>query len=88
MPNLIEKPTRITAAGTKPKLIDEYVGRVNTGETAVKLVAFLEGEGYQPFFRTYPMDNQISLAELRDLGPWVRNVLPAHLDKGQVGREG
>jgi mannose-6-phosphate isomerase-like protein (cupin superfamily) len=32
MPQLIEKPTRITAAGNKPKLIDEYVGRVNNGE--------------------------------------------------------
>jgi mannose-6-phosphate isomerase-like protein (cupin superfamily) len=32
MPKLIEKPTRITAAGNKPKLIDEYVGRVNTGD--------------------------------------------------------
>ena len=30
MPTLIDKPTRITAAGTKPKLIDEYVGRVNS----------------------------------------------------------
>ena len=31
MPKLIEKPTRITAAGNKPKLIDEYIGRVNSG---------------------------------------------------------
>ena len=37
MPTLIEKPTRIEAAGNKPKLIDEYVGRVNsrTGEVSV-----------------------------------------------------
>lgn len=56
-------------------------------ELSHKLVAFLEGEGYQPFFRTYPMDHQISLAELRDLGPWVRKVLPANLDPGQVGSE-
>jgi ethanolamine utilization protein EutQ (cupin superfamily) len=32
MPELIEGPSRVEAAGTKPKLIDEYVGRVNTGE--------------------------------------------------------
>jgi mannose-6-phosphate isomerase-like protein (cupin superfamily) len=30
MPTLIPAPTRITPAGNKPKLIDEYVGRVNT----------------------------------------------------------
>ena len=26
----IEKPSRVTAAGNKPKLIDEYIGRVNS----------------------------------------------------------
>jgi mannose-6-phosphate isomerase-like protein (cupin superfamily) len=31
MPTLISQPTRIEAAGNKPKLIDEYVGRVNSG---------------------------------------------------------
>jgi len=30
MPTLIPHPTRIEAAGNKPKLIDEYIGRVNT----------------------------------------------------------
>ena len=30
MPTLIARPTRIEAAGTKPKLIDEYIGRVNS----------------------------------------------------------
>jgi len=29
-PTLIEKPARVAAAGTKPKLIDEYIGRVNS----------------------------------------------------------
>jgi mannose-6-phosphate isomerase-like protein (cupin superfamily) len=31
MPTLIAAPTRIEAAGNKPKLIDEYIGRVNSG---------------------------------------------------------
>jgi ethanolamine utilization protein EutQ len=30
VPTLIATPTRIEAAGTKPKLIEEFVGRVNT----------------------------------------------------------
>jgi mannose-6-phosphate isomerase-like protein (cupin superfamily) len=30
MPTLISSPTRIQSAGNKPKLIDEYVGRVNS----------------------------------------------------------
>ena len=37
MPTLIPAPTRIESAGNKPKLIDEYVGHVNTdqGETSI-----------------------------------------------------
>jgi len=30
MPTLIDRPTRIEAAGNKPKLIDEYIGRINS----------------------------------------------------------
>ena len=37
MPKLISAPTRITAAGNKPKLIDEYVGRVNSGTTSLSI---------------------------------------------------
>lgn len=44
MPTLIEKPTRITAAGNKPKLIDEYVGRVNNAETRLS-VAHMRSPG-------------------------------------------
>jgi len=32
----IEKPTRIAAAGNKPKEIAEYIGRVNSGTTALR----------------------------------------------------
>jgi mannose-6-phosphate isomerase-like protein (cupin superfamily) len=37
MPTLITKPARIESAGNKPKLIDEYIGRVNSrhGEVSV-----------------------------------------------------
>lgn len=39
-PTLIRQPSRIEAAGNKPKLIDEYIGRVNSGtaETSVALM--------------------------------------------------
>lgn len=37
MPVLIPQPTRIEAAGNKPKLIDEYLGRVNSGSTALSI---------------------------------------------------
>jgi mannose-6-phosphate isomerase-like protein (cupin superfamily) len=37
MPRLIPAPTRVTAAGNKPKLIDEYVGRVNSDTRALSI---------------------------------------------------
>jgi mannose-6-phosphate isomerase-like protein (cupin superfamily) len=37
MPRLIPGATRIEAAGNKPKLIDEYVGRINTGHDALSI---------------------------------------------------
>ena len=37
MPRHIEAATRITAAGNKPKQIDEYVGRVNSGTSALSI---------------------------------------------------
>lgn len=37
MPTLIPQPTRITAVGNKPKLIDEYIGRVNTKTSAASI---------------------------------------------------
>lgn len=44
MPTLIAAPTRVEAAGNKPKLIDEYVGRVNTG-TGDTSVAHMRSPG-------------------------------------------
>jgi mannose-6-phosphate isomerase-like protein (cupin superfamily) len=44
MPTLIAKPTRIHPAGNKPKLIDEYVGRVNS-RTESASVAHMRSPG-------------------------------------------
>ncbi|SKB16129.1 Sigma factor SigF [Planktothrix sp. PCC 11201] len=44
MPDFIEQPSRITAAGNKPKLIDEYIGRVNSQTDAVS-VAYMRSPG-------------------------------------------
>ena len=44
MPTLIAHPTRIVAAGNKPKLIDEYIGRVNSGTSELS-VAHMRSPG-------------------------------------------
>ena len=47
MPILIEKPTRITAAGNLPKLIDEYIGRVNSGHSQASIAHMRSPGGWQ-----------------------------------------
>ncbi len=47
MPTLIATPTRVEAAGNKPKLIDEYVGRVNSGTSAASVAHMRSPGGWQ-----------------------------------------
>jgi len=46
MPQHIAAPTRIAAAGTPPKLIDEYVGRVNSATAAVSIAYMRSPSGW------------------------------------------
>ncbi len=47
MPRLIEQPTVIAAAGNKPKRIEEYTGRVNSGHEGVSIARMVSPEGWQ-----------------------------------------
>ena len=47
MPNLIAAPTRVAAAGNKPKLIDEYIGRVNSGTSNLSIAHMRSPGGWQ-----------------------------------------
>ena len=58
MPELIESPARVEAAGTRPKVIDEFAGRVNTGDARVSVArmrspAGWEEPGQRPEFDEY-----------------------------------
>ena len=46
MATYIDKPTVIEAAGTKPKLIEEYVGRVNSQTDAVSIAHMHSPQGW------------------------------------------
>ena len=46
MPTLIPAPTIIHAAGNKPKRIEEYAGRVNTGQADVSVARMVSPEGW------------------------------------------
>jgi len=43
----IECPTRIQAAGNKPKLIDEFIGRVNSGTASVSIARMQSPSGWE-----------------------------------------
>ena len=46
MPRLIEQPTIITAAGTKPKRIEEFAGRVNSSQSDVSVARMVSPQGW------------------------------------------
>jgi ethanolamine utilization protein EutQ len=46
MPQLIKEPTRIVAAGNKPKLIDEFIGRVNTQDPRLSIALMRSPSGW------------------------------------------
>ena len=47
MPLYIKSPSVIKAAGNKPKIIDEFAGRVNTGSTDISLAKMKSPEGWE-----------------------------------------
>jgi ethanolamine utilization protein EutQ len=56
MPRIILSPSRVQAAGTKPKLIDEYVGHMNTSTNAVSIAHMRSPEGWQEPAQTPEFD--------------------------------
>ena len=46
MPTRIEGPTRIEAAGNKPKIIDEFIGRVNSKTEGVSVARMRSPSGW------------------------------------------
>lgn len=46
MPTLIEKPSVIAAAGNKPKIIEEFIGRVNSRTEALSVARMRGPSGW------------------------------------------
>lgn len=46
MPTLITQPTRIQSAGNKPKVIDEYIGRVNSQTSSASVAHMRSPAGW------------------------------------------
>lgn len=46
MPRIIEAPTTVEASGNKPKQIEEYVGRVNSGHSELSVARMVSPSGW------------------------------------------
>ena len=46
-PKHIERPTRVQSAGNKPKIIDEYIGRVNSGHETMSVAHMRSPGGWE-----------------------------------------
>ncbi|MGH9519810.1 MAG: cupin domain-containing protein [Terriglobales bacterium] len=65
MPTLIALPRRIPAAGNKPKLIDEFVGRVNSGTAACSVARMQSPAGWREPGQTPDFDEYTVVLEGR-----------------------
>ena len=88
MPILISQPTRITAAGNKPKLIDEFVGRVNNGESRLSVARMRSPSGWvepgqTPEFDEYTVVLRGTLRVTHRAG-----VMDIHAGQGVLTRAG
>lgn len=63
MPTLIAEPRRIPGAGNKPKLIDEFVGRANTGTAALSLARMQSPPGWREPGQTPDFDEYTLVLE-------------------------
>jgi mannose-6-phosphate isomerase-like protein (cupin superfamily) len=52
----IPSPTVVPAEGTPPKLIEEYVGRVNTGDASVSIARMTSPQGWEEPAQTPEFD--------------------------------
>ena len=47
MPTIIKNPTKIEAAGNKPKIIEEFIGRVNSSDQQISIAKMQSPQGWK-----------------------------------------
>jgi quercetin dioxygenase-like cupin family protein len=92
VPERIAEPTVIASAGTLPKTIEEYVGRVNTGDDALSIARMRSPQGWEepaqtPQFDEYTLVLQGLLVVEHDGGRLeVRAGEAVHAKPGELVR--
>jgi mannose-6-phosphate isomerase-like protein (cupin superfamily) len=74
MPTLIPSPSIIKSAGNKPKIIEEFIGRVNTGTSDVSIARMRSPSGWvepgqTPEFDEYTLVLRGTLRVVTKTGP-------------------
>jgi ethanolamine utilization protein EutQ len=75
MPTLIPQPARIQSAGNKPKIIEEYVGRVNTSTGGISVARMRSPEGWEEPGQTPEFDEYTVV---------LRGTLRVHHRAGEI----
>ena len=88
MPTLIANPKRIESAGNKPKLIDEYVGRVNTGHGQVSIAHMRSPSGWAEPGQTPEFDEFTIVLRGTVRVAHRDGVLEVHAGQGVVAHRG
>jgi ethanolamine utilization protein EutQ (cupin superfamily) len=88
MPTLIERPTRVEAAGTPPKLIDEFVGCVNTNEGRLSIAHMRSPAGWSEPGQTPEFDEYTLVLAGAVRVEHGGGVLEAHAGQAVLTRAG
>jgi len=88
MPTLISSPTRITAAGNKPKLIDEYIGRVNSKTDSTSIAHMRSPSGWVEPGQTPDFDEFTIVLKGMMRVAHKEGVLDVHAGQAVVARKG
>jgi mannose-6-phosphate isomerase-like protein (cupin superfamily) len=88
MPTLIDKPTRAEAAGSPPKLIDEYVGRVNTGDGRLSVAHMRSPAGWAEPGQTPEFDEYTLVLAGTVLVEYAGGVLEVRAGQAVLTRAG
>jgi mannose-6-phosphate isomerase-like protein (cupin superfamily) len=89
MATWISAPAVVEAAGNQPKLIEEYIGRVNTGDEKVSVARMVSTAGWvepgqRPEFDEYTVVLRGMLRVETDTGTFeVRTGQAVHAPRGQ-----
>ena len=90
---LIEAPSVIRAAGTPPKLIAEYMGRLNTGGSALGIAHMIGPRGWEEPGQTPEFDKYMVVLRVETRAPRTevcaaRDILTSNVDCAQYSTPG